>query len=270
MGCSVYATMFEQGILSWPSGDNINQGYIFYGENMAIHTQIECDSPFWHGPLTSCRYRTTSRFFTFDAIPDASWHAFVAECLDEAPVTGECTEWASGNNYGTMPNWDTSLVTDMSSTFSSRASFDADISKWDTGQVNTTYAMFYRASEFNKDIGSWNTEKVTIMSTMFYEAFLFNQDIGGWNTEKVTDMGLMFQSARAFNKDIGSWNTEKVTSMRAMFQHAYVFNQDIGRWNTSQVTVQPRHWDAFYVSVRLCVQPRHFFVDWIRSDVGAN
>ena len=46
-------------------------------------------------------------------IPDASWRTFVKDCLDEAPVTGECTTWASGNNYGTMPNWDTSLVEDM-------------------------------------------------------------------------------------------------------------------------------------------------------------
>ena len=50
------------------------------------------------------------------AIPSASWHDFVEACLDEsgAEVTGECTTWASGNDYGTMPNWDTSLVEDMS------------------------------------------------------------------------------------------------------------------------------------------------------------
>ena len=50
------------------------------------------------------------------AIPSASWHDFVKACLDEsgAEVTGECTTWASGNDYGTMPNWDTSLVEDMS------------------------------------------------------------------------------------------------------------------------------------------------------------
>ena len=48
-------------------------------------------------------------------IPSASWHAFVEACLSEsgAEGTGECTTWASGNNYGTMPNWDTSLVEDM-------------------------------------------------------------------------------------------------------------------------------------------------------------
>ena len=50
-----------------------------------------------------------------EPIPSSSWHAFVLECLAEvgAEVTGECTTWASGNSYGTMPNWDTSLVTDM-------------------------------------------------------------------------------------------------------------------------------------------------------------
>ena len=49
-------------------------------------------------------------------IPSASWHDFVEACLSEsgAEVTGECTTWASGNEYGTMPNWDTSLVEDMS------------------------------------------------------------------------------------------------------------------------------------------------------------
>ena len=49
---------------------------------------------------------------------------FVDACLAvlREYASGECTAWASGNlNYGTMPNWDTSSVTDMSfiSTFGS-------------------------------------------------------------------------------------------------------------------------------------------------------
>ena len=57
-----------------------------------------------------------SSFAAVIPIPSASWHDFVEACLSEsgAEVTGECTTWASGNNYGTMPNWDTSLVEDMS------------------------------------------------------------------------------------------------------------------------------------------------------------
>ena len=72
------------------------------------------------------------------AIPSEYWHDFVAECLNEsgAEVTGECTTWASGNDYGTMPNWDVSLVEDMSGWtgsasqgFYDKSTFDGDISK---------------------------------------------------------------------------------------------------------------------------------------------
>ena len=63
--------------------------------------ELYCAS--WNGGLATF-YRIPR---TPTPIPDTNWHAFVAECLEEAPVTGECTAWASGNNYGTMPNWDT-------------------------------------------------------------------------------------------------------------------------------------------------------------------
>ena len=134
-------------------------------------------------------------------IPSESWHASVEACLSEsgAEVTGECTTWASGNNYGTMPNWDTSLVTDMSGWtgsafegFGGKSTFDGDISKWDTGRVTNMYYMFFQASAFNQDIGSWNTEEVTDMYAMFASASAFNQDIGSWNTAQVTDMRYMF------------------------------------------------------------------------------
>ena len=153
-------------------------------------------------------------------IPDASWRTFVKDCLDEAPVTGECTEWASGNNYGTMPNWDTSLVEDMSG-------YD----KYGGG-----YQGFGRKSTFNGDISKWNTEKVTDMKQMFFDASAFNQDIGSWNTEQVTTMGYMFAVASAFNQDIGSWNTAQVTDMEDMFRYASAFNQDISSWTGSAAT----------------------------------
>ena len=135
------------------------------------------------------------------AIPSENWHGFVKACLDEsgADVTGDCTTWASGNDYGTMPNWDTSLVEDMSG-------YDGGFQGFG-GQKST----------FNGDISKWNTAKVTTMFYMFYFASAFNQDIGSWNTEKVIDMEAMFDSVSAFNQDIGSWNTEKVTSMIWMF-----------------------------------------------------
>ena len=178
-----------------------------------------------------------------DPIPDASWHTFVYKCLEEAPKTGECTSWASGNNYGTMPNWDTSLVEDMSGWtgsafqgFGGKSTFNGDISKWDTGKVTDMGSMFFLASTFNQDIGSWNIAQVTDMGYMFGSASAFNQDIGSWNTAQVNSTYYMFYQASAFNQDIGGWNTAQVTTMNGMFRSASAFNQDIGNWNTAEVT----------------------------------
>ncbi|CAL6334516.1 unnamed protein product [Bathycoccus prasinos] len=182
----------------------------------------------------------------FPPIPDASWHAFVKECLEEAPVTGECTTWASENSYGTMPNWDVSLVTDMSGWdgsasqgFRSKNTFNADVSRWNTGNVQVMDGMFNGANAFNQDIGSWNTEKVTDMRSMFKSASSFNQDIGSWNTGRVTTMRNMFVSATSFNQDIGSWDTEKVNNMQYMFSQASAFNHDISSWTgTAETSAQ--------------------------------
>ncbi|CAL6323032.1 unnamed protein product [Bathycoccus prasinos] len=182
----------------------------------------------------------------FPPIPDASWHAFVKECLEEAPVTGECTTWASENSYGTMPNWDVSLVTDMSGWdgsasqgFRSKNTFNADVSRWNTGNVQVMNGLFNGANAFNQDIGSWNTEKVTDMRSMFKSASSFNQDIGSWNTGRVTTMRNMFVSATSFNQDIGSWDTEKVNNMQYMFSQASAFNHDISSWTgTAETSAQ--------------------------------
>ena len=128
------------------------------------------------GPASSCNMFSSAS--AFNPIPSESWHDFVEACLSEAGAegTGECTEWASGNNYGTMPNWDTSLVEDMSGYdggiafqgFGGKSTFNGDISKWNTGQVTDMYRMFSAASAFNQDIGSWNTAQVTDMRYMFH------------------------------------------------------------------------------------------------------
>ena len=229
------ASAFNHDISSWTgTAATTAQSGIFLSAT-AFQAKFTCSNAVT-GPVNSCTCTS--------CIPDASWHAFVAECLAEsgAEVTGECTEWASGNNYGTMPDWDTSLVEDMSgySTafqgFAEKTTFNGNISKWNTEQVTNMYHMFYSASAFNQDIGSWNTEKVTSMGSMFRSASAFNQDIGSWNTSQLTDMWFMFDGAITFNQDIGSWNTAKVTNMGVMFREASAFNQDIGSWNTAQVT----------------------------------
>ena len=186
----------------------------------------------------------------FAPIPDASWHAFVEECLDEAPVTGECTEWASGNTYGTMPNWNTSSVTDMSGTFEGHSEFEGDVSGWDTSSVTSMESMFKFASSFNQNIGSWDTSQVTDMGYMFESASAFNQDISGWDTSQVTDMEAMFESASAFNQDISSWSGPAATSAQTdMFTGATAFQDkflctDTVTGPASSCVLRQSYWSA--------------------------
>ncbi|MDA9787816.1 BspA family leucine-rich repeat surface protein, partial [bacterium] len=154
-----YASAFNQDISSWTgTAATTAQGSMFSGAT-AFQAKFTCTNAAT-GPASSC---TCTK-----CIPDASWHAFVAECLAEsgAEVTGECTTWASGNNYGTMPNWDVSMVTDMTGYytlegFRGKNTFNADISKWNTEKVTDMRSMFYTASAFNQNIGTWNTAQVT-------------------------------------------------------------------------------------------------------------
>merc|ERR1711990_885108 len=118
-------------------------------------------------------------------ITDSNFHSAIETCLETNPVDGLC----SSSEYGSMPDWDVSLVTDMNG-------------------INYGASQGFRGkSTFNGDIGDWNTAQVTDMRNMFSLASAFNQDIGSWNTAQVTNMEFMFKEASSFNQDIGSWNT---------------------------------------------------------------
>ena len=164
-------------------------------------------------------------------ITDSNFHSAIETCLGTNPVDGLC----SSSEYGSMPGWDVSLVTNMNGWngdkdtgspigFGGKTNFNGDITNWNTSQVNSMVYMFGDASAFNQDIGSWNTEKVTNMVYMFHDASAFNQDIGSWNTLQVTDMENMFDGASAFNQDISSWTgTAAMTAQSNMFFGATAF-----------------------------------------------
>ncbi len=159
-------------------------------------------------------------------------------------MTGECTIWASKNNYGTMPNWDTSLVTDMRGRggtwvsaigLKGQRKFNGDISNWDTSQVTNMRSMFMDCDAFNQDISEWDTSRVTSMKEMFRASWpdarsgpmAFNQDISKWDTSRVVDFFAMFYHATSFAQDISGWNLKGAESgwypFSIMFEGATAF-----------------------------------------------
>ena len=92
------------------------------------------------------------------------------------PVTGKLKDttdaWFSDKagteeTYGPISDWDVSGVTDFSSVFAHRYTFNEDLSKWVTSSATTTKQMFQHAYAFNGDLSNFDTSKVTYMSHMF-------------------------------------------------------------------------------------------------------
>ncbi len=142
-------------------------------------------------------------------------------------------KWVAANKTNAVC---TTLVTDMSSLFLAKTTFNQDIRDWDVSSVTTMNSMFLQARSFNQDIGDWDVGNVTNMHSMFFEAYAFNHDIGDWDVSEVTTMEGMFSLARAFNQNISKWEVDNVTNMQHMFDSAALFNHDIGDWDVSEVT----------------------------------
>jgi surface protein len=179
-------------------------GLTYCGGEVARQRLIDDDSWNITGDTNECTQVT-----------DANFRTAIRTCLTTNPVDGLCTS----SEYGAMPDWDVSNVTEMWYAFS-RLDFNADISNWDVSSVINMYNMFDRSLAFNQDIGSWNVSSVTNMNNMFRGALAFNQNIGSWDVSSVTNMGSMFYGALAFNQDIGSWNVSSVNYMVSMFYNS--------------------------------------------------
>jgi len=164
-----------------------------------------------------------------DKLPltDETFHNAIEECSQSNPIGGMC----KGSEYGIMPDWDVSRVTDMSKAFYDMWDFNGDLSKWDVKNLKNAQEMFYGADTFNADISKWNTQNLQNCQDMFHDAKSFNRSIDHWKTHTVTNMNGMFMGAKKFNSDISNWDVQNVQSMRDMFAETFNFNQPIGKWN---------------------------------------
>ena len=84
--------------------------------------------------ITDGGYDTTCR----TAITNTNFQDAINTCLTTNPADGLCAT----SEYGSMPTWDVSQVTDMSGAFDEKSDFNADISSWDVSNVTSMDGMF--------------------------------------------------------------------------------------------------------------------------------
>ena len=138
--------------------------------------------------------------------------------------------------YGHISEWDVSRVTNMSTLFKDKYTFNDDISRWNVSSVTDMSDMFNGAVMFNQPIGNWDVSNVTNMSGMFHGANKFNQPIGNWDVSKVTDMSNMFNSAIEFNENLTNWNDNihknaKINGVLRLTQLHNIIAHNIGAYD---------------------------------------
>ncbi|MGY8868131.1 MAG: BspA family leucine-rich repeat surface protein, partial [Methylophagaceae bacterium] len=190
------AEAFNQDISGWDTGNVTNMSYLFGGassfnqdiSNWCVTDIIEEPNGFsTNSPLIQTNkpaWGTCPK----TPITDANFQTAINTCLTTNPEDGMCSD----SEYGSMPDWDVSSVTDMSNAFEGKNTFNGDISSWDTSSVTNMTNMFAVASSFNQDISAWDVSNVTDMDYMFSNAVLFNQNLWNWQLNSaavsVTDM----------------------------------------------------------------------------------
>lgn len=92
----------------------------------------------------------SERAFSQTPITNANFSHAITTCLSTNPVDGMCTS----SEYGAMPNWDVSNITNMNYAFANKSSFNANISNWDVGNVTKMHQMFLLCLTFNQPIGN--------------------------------------------------------------------------------------------------------------------
>ena len=202
-----------------------------------------------------------------ETIASKTYYVVDNDAIIEFRDTGSFTEGGTTYTPNDMSCVCTTLVTDMSSLFENKATFNDDISNWDTSNVTNMFELFRDARAFNQDLSTWDTSNVrnmskmfdrarnfnngtnpsmfsnvssvTTMFAMFWDARNFNRDIGSWDVSSVENMGEMFRGAQEFtngdSNSINNWDVRKVTSMNQMFRGASKFDQPLNNWDVRKV-----------------------------------
>ena len=104
------------------------------------------------GPPDTCELKEP---YFFNALGNKIFHnrvelnKAVCDCLTEEPIRGICTEYARESEYGILPYWDVSRLTNFQGSFSAERILIAPYCSGVTEQS---------LSRFNADFSYWNME----------------------------------------------------------------------------------------------------------------
>ena len=117
------------------------------------------------------------------------------DAIIEFRDNGSFTEGGTTYTPNDMSCVCTTLVTDMSSLFEDKTTFNDDISNWDTSNVTNMYELFRNARAFDQDLSTWDTSNVRNMSKMFDRARNFNN---GGNLSMFSNVVVLQQCLQCF------------------------------------------------------------------------
>ena len=139
-----------------------------------------------------------------------------------------------------LSNFDTSMVTDMSSMFAGMNQIrELNLSRFDTSKVTNMSSMFKGMYGFTSlDVSNFDTSNVTDMSSMFENTWqLISLNLLNFNTSKVKKMNSMFNGSSLPSLNLSSFNTSSVTDMNKMFyEMGKLASLDLSNFDTSNVT----------------------------------
>ena len=250
------AIAFDKDITDWNTTHTLLgfQANMFRGA-VAFNKKWTCQTEHG-GPPSTCKLKKPyalnplgNRRFEFKDELDTA----ICSCLREDPVYGKCTDFARETDYGIMPQWDVSDITDLNISFSgprltpircgltenSVSLIDVDLSYWDVSSVTNMERTFSDLPGYRgRGLRYWDTQRLESLAFTFINSRTFNEPIGSWETSKVVTMIAMFLNCESFNQDLSKFEVSSVTDMREMFGGASKFNKgDITKWNVSSVNL---------------------------------
>ena len=142
--------------------------------------------------------------------------------------------------HGSIQEWDTSCVTDLSQLFRWTTAFSEDLSQWNVARVTRMDGLLEMSTQFRGTLAGWDTSRVVSMTRIGHRSSGLNATrvgMSGWNTSRVVDLGHAFDASIGFSGDLRGWNTQRVTTLERLFVDSTAFQADLSGWNLEQVQI---------------------------------